>query len=70
MLEVGGAFLIMIDFRIGRVRGAIDFNNHLQLAAEEIDEVRADGRLANEFDAVETPTAQMIPDLFFGRGRA
>jgi hypothetical protein len=55
-----------IPHRVARVRGvltAVDFDDEAPLATCEIDDIRSDRLLANEFAAIDRARAQAIPEL-------
>ena len=56
---VGGLGCFFVD-------GAVELEDEPQIVAEEVRDVGADRYLTAEFEAVELPVAQAVPQLFFG----
>ena len=51
---------------LSAMRCTVDLNDDLALAAQEVGEVRANRRLANEFQTAKPPASKMTPYDIFG----
>ena len=59
-LKISGPLAVMCQFFLGRMCFAIDFDDELALAADEIGEIESDRLLPNEFEPVEVSIAQAL----------
>jgi hypothetical protein len=55
-----------VSFVFG-VLAAVDFDDKPLLSADEVDDVRSDRLLADEFEIAERAGAKVTPELAFGR---
>ena len=67
LFEELGPARVPVEFPVGRMCRAIDFDNQSMFPAREVHEKRADGKLPNEFVTTEPPAAQFAPQQFFRR---
>ena len=59
---------IIVHFRISTVGGAIHFHDQLAVTAGEVDNVRANGKLPDEFETPEPAIADCFPEPALGFG--
>jgi len=52
-------------FRVGRMRGAVDFDDEPPIPTDKVDKIRPDGCLTHEFVAAKFPVSQALPKPVF-----
>jgi hypothetical protein len=63
-LEESRSSLVVIHALV--VRRAVEFDDQLRLVAEEVRDVRTDGNLTAEFEAIEFAVTEVVPELLLG----
>ena len=68
--QCGGARRIARAFRVGRMRGAVDFDDEPRLIASEVDDEATENDLTPKPEASDLFTPDAIPETALGAGRA